>query len=72
MVCGYRSGVDNDDIVDIDSYEDGDAQALRDSLQWEAASNPSPADSTSTSNSKYSTHRRTGYSYATQNSTCTT
>ena len=45
--------LDPDDIhVDIDSYEDGDSQALRDTLQWEAASNPSPADSTSTNNSK--------------------
>ncbi|XP_071943523.1 ataxin-7-like protein 3 [Antedon mediterranea] len=41
--------------VDIDSYEDGDGQALRDTLsrlQYEAAptgsTNPSPADSTST------------------------
>ena len=40
--------------VDIDSYEDGDGQALRDTLnrlqQWEgnSSANPSPADSTST------------------------
>ena len=43
---------DTDVTVDIDSYEEGDTQALRDSLQWEASSNPSPADSTSTSYSK--------------------
>ena len=50
--------------VDIDSYEDGDGQALRDTLnrlqQWDqpaaggnSSTNPSPADSTSTtSNTK--------------------
>ncbi|XP_071826614.1 ataxin-7-like protein 3 [Apostichopus japonicus] len=47
--------IDPDDIqVDIDTYEDGDGQALRDSLsrlrQYETSSsgNPSPTDSTST------------------------
>ncbi|XP_014666906.1 PREDICTED: ataxin-7-like protein 3 [Priapulus caudatus] len=39
--------------VDIDTYDDGDSQSLRDSLHWEvsASNNPSPADSTSTTNS---------------------
>lgn len=37
--------------VDIDSYEDGDSQSLRESLQWDVTPNPSPADSTSTINS---------------------
>ncbi|XP_038063956.1 ataxin-7-like protein 3 [Patiria miniata] len=49
-----------DDIqVDIDGYEDGDGQALRETLnriqQWEgntSSANPSPADSTSTTNSQ--------------------
>ncbi|KAJ8036080.1 Ataxin-7-like protein 3 [Holothuria leucospilota] len=49
--------IDSDDIqVDIDTYEDGDGQALRDTLsrlRWETSSsgNPSPTDSTSTTNS---------------------
>lgn len=41
--------------IDIDTYEDGDSQALRERLnriqQWDAISNPSPAESTSTINS---------------------
>ncbi|XP_074652353.1 ataxin-7-like protein 3 [Tubulanus polymorphus] len=48
-----ETGVTGDEVhVDIDSYEDGDSQALRDTLQWEACSNPSPADSNSSNNSK--------------------
>ncbi|KAI0238275.1 Ataxin-7-like protein 3 [Lamellibrachia satsuma] len=39
-----------DDVhIDIDSYDDGDSQSLRDTLQWDVTSNPSPADSISTS-----------------------
>ncbi|KAK2184526.1 hypothetical protein NP493_263g00006 [Ridgeia piscesae] len=35
-----------DDVhIDIDSYDDGDSQSLRDTLQWDVASNPSPIDS---------------------------
>ncbi|XP_071788006.1 ataxin-7-like protein 3 isoform X2 [Asterias amurensis] len=52
--------LETDDIhVDIDGYEDGDGQALRETLntmqQWEgntSSANPSPADSTSTTNSQ--------------------
>ena len=36
------------DEVDIDTYNEDDSQSLRDTLQWEAISNPSPADSSST------------------------
>ena len=44
---------EDDDQVDIDTYMEGDSQTLRESLQWEAASNTSsPTDSTSTNNSK--------------------
>ena len=50
----FSALLDSEDVqIDIDSYEDGDSQALRDTLQWEAASNPSPADSNSTTTSKY-------------------
>ena len=52
MIFGSSLLPDDDRQVDIDTYEEGDSQALRDSLQWDAASNPSPADSTSTTNSK--------------------
>lgn len=56
---------DDEDNVDIDTYIDGDSQSLRESLQWEAASNASsPTDSTSTTNSKSQFHfsyRRVGY-----------
>ena len=49
----YSALLDSDDVqVDIDTYDDTDNQALRDTLQWEAVSNPSPADSTSTVTSK--------------------
>ncbi|XP_045208049.2 ataxin-7-like protein 3 isoform X1 [Mercenaria mercenaria] len=48
---------DDDDNVDIDTYVDGDSQSLRESLQWEAASNTSsPTDSTSTNNSNSNSH----------------
>ncbi|XP_072037615.1 ataxin-7-like protein 3 [Amphiura filiformis] len=58
--------VEGDDVhVDIDSYEDGDGQALRDTLnrlqQWEggnSSANPSPADSTSTTNSNSNDGKR--------------
>lgn len=61
--------VEGDEIhVDIDSYEDGDGQALRDTLnrlQWDqpatggnSSTNPSPADSTSTTNSNEGGKRR--------------
>jgi len=44
---------EDEDHVDIDTYMDGDSQSLRESLQWEAASNASsPTDSTSTNNSE--------------------
>ena len=43
----------DDDVIDIDTYDDADSQSLRDTLHWEAASNPSP-DSTSTTNSMFS------------------
>ena len=44
---------DGEDIhVDIDSYDDAENQSLRETLQWEASSNSSPADSNSTNNSK--------------------
>ncbi|CAG5116710.1 unnamed protein product, partial [Candidula unifasciata] len=36
--------------IDIDTYDDAESQSLRESLQWEASSNSSPADSTSTNN----------------------
>ncbi|CAH1774444.1 unnamed protein product [Owenia fusiformis] len=53
--------LDVDEVqVDIDGYEDGDSQSLRESLQWEAASNPSPADSTSTTHSTGSRKRKKG------------
>uniref|UniRef100_A0A0B7AB00 SAGA-associated factor 11 homolog n=2 Tax=Arion vulgaris TaxID=1028688 RepID=A0A0B7AB00_9EUPU len=43
---------DMEDIhIDIDTYDDAESQSLRESLQWEASSNSSPADSTSTNNS---------------------
>ncbi|XP_033099570.1 ataxin-7-like protein 3 [Anneissia japonica] len=51
------AGVEGDEIhVDIDSYEDGDGQALRDNLSRlqygnTGSTNPSPADSTSTTHS---------------------
>ncbi|XP_059171017.1 ataxin-7-like protein 3, partial [Physella acuta] len=42
---------DLEDIhIDIDTYDDAESQSLRESLQWEASSNSSPADSTSTNN----------------------
>ncbi|XP_041459163.1 ataxin-7-like protein 3 [Lytechinus variegatus] len=48
-------GVLETEEIDIDTYEDGDSQALRERLnriqQWDAISNPSPAESTSTTNS---------------------
>lgn len=48
------SQLENEEVhVDIDTYDDGDSQSLRESLHWEASgsNNPSPADSTSTTNS---------------------
>ncbi|XP_071497924.1 ataxin-7-like protein 3 [Diadema antillarum] len=52
---GDGTGVLETDEIDIDTYEDGDGQALRERLnrlqQWDAISNPSPAESTSTTNS---------------------
>ncbi|KAL8602805.1 hypothetical protein ACOMHN_061039 [Nucella lapillus] len=47
-----------DTLVDIDTYDDTDTRSLRESLQWEASSNSSPADSNSTNNSTTSTHKR--------------
>lgn len=49
----YRMVVDEDTTIDIDSLDDVDSsQSLRDNL-WEGGSNASsPADSTSTNNSK--------------------
>lgn len=44
----HDHAVEADDVqVDIDSFEDGDVQTLRDSLHWEASP---PVDSTSSSN----------------------
>ncbi|XP_052821952.1 ataxin-7-like protein 3 isoform X2 [Octopus bimaculoides] len=44
---------DADDVqVDIDGYEDGDGQSLRDTLHWEASCSTSPVDSTSSSSRK--------------------
>ncbi|XP_022106312.1 ataxin-7-like protein 3 [Acanthaster planci] len=59
---------ESDDIhVDIDGYEDGDGQALRETLnriqQWEgntSSANPSPADSTSTTNSQEKRRKKGG------------
>ncbi|XP_050407061.1 ataxin-7-like protein 3 isoform X2 [Patella vulgata] len=51
------NSLDEDIHVDIDSFDDGDNQALRETLQWEASSNSSPADSTSTNNSTSSRKR---------------
>ncbi|XP_041371972.1 ataxin-7-like protein 3 isoform X4 [Gigantopelta aegis] len=49
---------DAEDIhVDIDSYDDAENQSLRETLQWEASSNSSPADSNSTNNSTGSRKR---------------
>ncbi|GFR65490.1 SAGA-associated factor 11 homolog [Elysia marginata] len=43
---------DLEDIhIDIDTFDDAESQSLRESLQWDASSNSSPADSTSTNNS---------------------
>ena len=48
-------GLDLEDShIDIDTYDDTESQNLRESLQWEASSNSSHADSTSTNNSKWS------------------
>ncbi|KAH3692154.1 ataxin-7-like protein 3 [Dreissena polymorpha] len=52
FLLGTGLCTDDDDPVDIDTYVDGDSQSLRETLQWEAASNTSsPTDSTSTNNS---------------------
>jgi len=53
-------GRGDDEIVDIDTYEEGDSQALRDSLALDRASNPSPAGSSSTNNSTGSKSRKKG------------
>ena len=50
----------NTELVDIDTFDDADNQALRDTLQWEVAA-ASPADSTSTTSSvKVSKKRKHG------------
>ncbi|XP_076455945.1 ataxin-7-like protein 3 isoform X2 [Babylonia areolata] len=41
-----------DALIDIDTCDDTETQSLRESLQWEASSNSSPADSTSTNNNR--------------------
>ena len=53
VTCYFRVLVDEDTTIDIDSLEDVDSsQSLRDNL-WDVGSNASsPADSTSTNNSK--------------------
>ncbi len=44
-------GTDEEIHIDIDTFDDSEPR-IRDSLAWEASSNqPSPADSTSTTNS---------------------
>lgn len=48
----FLGHTEQDDVVDIDTYNDADGQALRDSLQWEAVSNPSPAGSASSVSKK--------------------
>lgn len=49
-----RPTQDVEDVhIDIDTYDDAETRSLRESLQWEASSNSSPADSTSTNNSEY-------------------
>lgn len=54
MAC-VSHAVEADDVqVDIDSFEDGDVQSLRDSLHWEASP---PVDSTTTSSSNGSRRR---------------
>ena len=58
IVRQFLLGHEQDD-VDIDTYDDTDSQSLRESLQWEATSNPSPADSTS-SISKKRKHGKAG------------
>ncbi|XP_064597222.1 ataxin-7-like protein 3 [Liolophura sinensis] len=62
-LLGHALGItESEDIqVDIDSFDDTDSQSLRETLQWEAGSNPSPADSTSTNNST-SSRKRSGKS----------
>ncbi|RMX54090.1 hypothetical protein pdam_00014825 [Pocillopora damicornis] len=45
-----RSSLEADDVIDVDSYEDGDGQALRDTLNrlsWEEESNVSTGDDNS-------------------------
>ena len=49
----YRTLEADDVHVDIDTYNEEDSQSLRETLQWEAISNPSPADSCSTTGNKY-------------------
>ncbi|XP_025081290.1 ataxin-7-like protein 3 isoform X4 [Pomacea canaliculata] len=54
-----RHAPDIEDVhIDIDTCDDAETQSLRESLQWEASSNSSPADSTSTNNSTTSTNKR--------------
>ncbi|XP_013390933.1 ataxin-7-like protein 3 [Lingula anatina] len=57
QLLGHTSFPETDDVqIDIDGFEDTDL--LREHLQWEAVSNPSPADSTSTTNSNGSRKQR--------------
>ncbi|CAH3180144.1 unnamed protein product [Porites lobata] len=45
-----RGTLEADDVIDVDSYEDGDGQALRDTLNrlsWEEESNVSTGDENS-------------------------
>ena len=44
--------LDDEATIDIDTYDVSESKTLRDCLTWEASSNqPSPADSSSTTNS---------------------
>jgi len=52
LLLRQSRGLDLEDShIDIDTYDDTESQNLRESLQWEASSNSSHADSTSTNNS---------------------
>ena len=50
------SSLDPDEHVDIDTYTEEEGQSLAQTLQWEAVSNPSPADSNSTTGTQLITH----------------
>ncbi|XP_046575331.1 ataxin-7-like protein 3 isoform X1 [Haliotis rubra] len=58
LLLRQGSSLEGEDVhVDIDSIDDAENQVLRETLQWEASSNSSPADSTSTNNSTGSRKR---------------